>query len=105
MTMTLGTYLIHATTIGCVAFMLGYGFLAPWWKSNIGRNMMATTFALLLIFGLTSITLIFGTQWPARPWIRIGIAGFACVTVWWRVYILINSQILQRRNPRVEQVR
>lgn len=98
----LGTFLIHATSVGCVLFLLGYGLLAPWWRSPIGRNLLLMVTALLAIFGLTSITLLFGTQWPARSFLRVGVAAFTCLAIWGLNLTLIRSQITRRRRQSVE---
>lgn len=91
--------LIHATTFSVWLFTIGYGTLAPWWRTSIGRNLFAMSMAHLSIFTLISSNLIWGLQWgdTARTWIRLFVYGSVfMVFAWWNV-ILFREQIRQRK--------
>lgn len=89
--------LIYATTVVVWAFTLGYGLFAPWWRSPMGRNVMAMSLTHGLIFGLVSVNLTFGVAWGARPWVRVVIYGSILFVFAWRGLILIREQIRVRR--------
>lgn len=97
MIVTMGSYAAHFATAGWLLFAVLYGGMAPWWRSSIGRNVLVHAVVLAITFGLVSVQLIFGVQWPAREWVRlaifVGVAGVA----WWRLFILFTDQIFAVR--------
>ena len=102
----LGDWLSHATTLTVLGFVMIYASIAPWWRTPIGRNIMALAVANLLVFALISANLVWGLDWVGRQGVRV--ATFAAISsiFAWRTIILVREQFHARRAekeaPRVE---
>lgn len=88
---------IFVTTVVIWLFALGYAFFAPWWRSPMGRNVMAMSITHGMIFGLISTNMLLGTSWGARPIVRVVIYGSILFVFAWRGVILIREQVMARR--------
>lgn len=99
----LGDWSAHFAFIGALLFTIGYGVAAPWWRSSIGWNMLLFSMSHCAIFGLISISLLFGVQWGARDWVRLSIYGVIAVLFWQRLMVLVTSQVLERADDRESQ--
>lgn len=95
----IGDWAAHAAFVGALLFTVGYGALAPWWRSSIGWNMLLFSLSHCAIFGLISVSLLFGVQWGARDWVRVLIFAMIAALFWQRNLVLITSQIFARRIP------
>lgn len=73
-------------------FALAYGFLFPWYRSELGRQMLiySATVAALMDLGLLS------RFWPHlipaswAPWVFTGGYGSFAVILTWRLFILLR---------------
>lgn len=108
----------------CLLFVLLYAIISPWYRSQMGRNIM-TLMAALATTGLYSIyanwlsrradpeafeNAIRAAQevyYPTGFWqIRFVIFATLALAVLWRIVILVKAQILTRReSKRKEGVR
>lgn len=95
--------LIVATCAGAIVFCVLYAVLAPWRRSAMGRNVMA----LMAIIALFLVLATMHMRWPHlfdhQQWIRPVMWALICGIVWWRVALLIHTQVLKRRDERVSR--
>lgn len=96
----LGDLLAHVAGAMALLFVVVYGSLAPWWRSPIGRNMMAMGVAHLIVFSLINANLIFGVTWAARPIVRTLTFGTLAAIFAWRTLIFLREQLKARRIER-----
>lgn len=76
---------------GVVVFMASYHLLAPWWRSEIGRNLMTWSAGALLLLSIGVAQQVFG----AGAWVDLlRLLGFAVfgAGAWWRWTLLIRAQ-------------
>ena len=85
------------TFAGATFFILLYGALAPWYRTPIGRNIMALMAVIALATGLATVTITMGLEWPYRLALRALIWFLIATVVWWRVALLVREQILARK--------
>lgn len=95
----LGDWAAMFTLIGALTFTIGYGTLARWWRSAIGRNMFMFSLSHVAIFGLVVASTLWGLEWAGRPWIRALIYASIGVLFWQRMLILLTEQVMYRRPP------
>lgn len=91
---TAGDWAVHFGLVGILLFTVGYAMFAKWWRSPLGRNMMALALVHVITFGLVVVQLDFGTAWAGRPWVRALVFAGIAVVYWWRLSILVVDQIL-----------
>ncbi len=93
----LGDVLAHVTTLSVLGFVLLYASLAPWWRTPIGRNIMALAVAHLLVFALISANLIWGLDWAGRQGVRVATFATIGLIFIWRAAILVREQARARK--------
>lgn len=54
----LGNVAIWAGAIVPVLFFIQYTILAPWWKTPVGRSIVALDFCLFIVLGFSAATLV-----------------------------------------------
>lgn len=91
---------------GAVVFGATYHLLAPWWRSQIGQNLMTMTggVALLLILGVVRIILAPGAPaadayFGQSALILLAFTALG-VAFWWRWVLLIRAQVPRREQER-----
>lgn len=94
--------LIHVTTVetmvaffAAVAFIILYSAIAPWWRSPLGRNVVALDASISLTLLPSVIHHTFGVSTALDPiftWFTV--AAFAAVplVIAWRAWILCRIQ-------------
>lgn len=95
--------LIVATGVGAGVFCALYALLAPWWRSEIGRNLMALMAVIGLFLGLATMHLIWPHIFDNQMWIRPVMWSSICAIVWWRVVLLVKTQVVKRRDKRISR--
>lgn len=73
--------LITVAALSGLAFVVTYAYLAPWWRSAVGWNLMTMSIALTTAFGMLAL----------RAWI-----GPLGLLVWVLVILLITAALIQR---------
>jgi hypothetical protein len=101
-----GDWAFFACAGVAVVFAVLYLFVAPWWKSPTGRNIMAVMGSMALALGYFAwVIAAHGVPpgfYPVRAILFTGIA----LAIGWRVVLLVRVQVLQRNRDRnVEKVR
>lgn len=91
--------LLVLALLGGMTFVAVYQITSAWWKSDVGRNMMAFVFSEVIILGLSVQVWLFG-DFPGRQ--IFGIVAFALFTVasWWRAAVLIRTIFKRRKADR-----
>lgn len=88
-----GVFIAGAAGALVWAAMFAWGSHGRWWRSDIGRNLMAMMVVLMGLFGLTVVSRFAG---PLPRWIwTLGVASLDAV-IWWRVIILWRTQREQK---------
>jgi hypothetical protein len=95
----IGDWAAFFALAGALVFTVGYGFLAPWWRSAIGRNMFMFSVAHMAIFGLVCASVLWGLEWSGRPAVRALVYALIGALFWQRALILITDQVMNRRPP------
>ncbi len=83
----------YVCTFGALSFVVLYGALAPWWKTAIGRHMMAFMGVLAGILLYGTIVPLLGLSPVERLWSRVVAFILFGGVVWWRVGLLLAVQI------------
>lgn len=103
-----GDIAFYACTASTAAFSLLYLFVAPWWRTETGRNIMAVMGSVTLAFGYFAWAIALGgvpiAFYPIRALLFTGIA----LAVSWRIWILVKHHIiksLKGDKDELEQVR
>lgn len=88
---TLARGLLVLAFFGAAAFVATYHLLAPWWRTDIGRNTMAFAASETGVLGMSVLGLWLG-DFPGRA--LLGLVLFATFTgvSWWRWSVLIRAQ-------------
>lgn len=87
-----------AAAVGETAFALFYGFALPWYKSEIGRQMLiySAVVAGLMDFGL--LTRFFHlVPHEAAPWVFLGGYAAFALLIYWRLFIMARFWWQQHR--------
>lgn len=105
MIVSFGTWAVYFAFAGWAVFALLYATMAPWWRSGIGRNMLALALVLAATLGLATVQLAWGVQWPARDWVRLAVFAAVASIGWWRSFILLTDQVFAVRQPMPEAAR
>lgn len=99
-----GDFAFYACTVACVAFVLAYLVLAPWYRTTTGRNIMAVMSSMALAFVYFTLAIHSGgVPWGFYP-IRAMLFTFIFLSVAWRVALLLRVQLAARKEKaRVER--
>jgi hypothetical protein len=89
-------WVVQAAFWSAAGFILWYSFWAPWFKSPIGRAIIALDSAIALACLPTVLGLIFGASLvmnPAFSWLTV--AAFACIPVItvYRAWVVARIQL------------
>lgn len=100
MTQTLSNILVILTCAGSLTFCGMYALFSSWFKSAMGRNVMALMGAIGLFLTLAILRMIWPHIFDDKPWLRPVVWSVICAIVWWRVALLVRTQFLRRRDER-----
>jgi hypothetical protein len=98
-TVLVGNALVVLTAVLAWAFCVLYHFLAPWWRSTMGRNVMTYGLVVAAVLSLSVVRLAFGAA-VDTPWfsvLRLVVFAGVPLAIGWRIAILVRLQI---RNPK-----
>ena len=93
---TIGDVAFYGIAVSSGVFSLMYLFLAPWYRTQAGRNIMAVMGSLACLVVYFAAAIAVGKA-PAAYEVRaIGFVAL-CLAITWRVRILVKEQLLARR--------
>lgn len=90
---TLINLLALAILCGGAVFMASYAILAPWWRSETGRNIMTFTAGVTGLALLRCMTFLFGDGYPGQTALRVLLFTGVAVAIWWRWTMLLRAQL------------
>jgi len=96
--------MLVAAFLGGLSFVAIYWLSSRWWRSDIGRNMMAFAISETVFLGVSVAVWLFG-NFPGRLW--FGLVAFAMFTgaSWWRTAVLVRLLMRRRREDAAQQDR
>lgn len=95
--MTFTTALIALTALGAFTFVVVYGIIAPFYKSESGWNLMAF---MAIVAALVVQALYLRLAHTRAPeWLAQLDWSLTAICIWWRVVILIRAQNANRKRP------
>ncbi len=84
---------IAVATFAALFFVVGYGFAAPWWRSDTGRHFFIFGFMILVIMSLVSASTFLGTDWTGRPVVRLVCYSSIALILIWRNRVFVSAQL------------
>jgi hypothetical protein len=93
--------LIRAAFYSALGFVVLYSTMAPWWRSPMGRMIVALDFAIVLTLLPDILMQDFGADLPAQVTLRLTAAGIGTVvvTIISRAWLLGRIHSWQARLP------
>lgn len=95
----LTTGLVAAGFLAVAVFVAVYLRRGTWYRSEMGRHMMAGMAVKLVLFGLILARFVFGDYRWREQVVMSAFALFVGV-LWWRVWILLRSPHMRQRGRR-----
>jgi hypothetical protein len=93
----LGSWVIVLCAVLSLTFVVTYHFSALWWKSEIGKHLMAIAASEFLILATQSVRVITGVQSECFELFRLFIFLSFPVVLTWRLVILWKLQVKPKR--------
>jgi hypothetical protein len=90
----IGNALIVLTTILAWTFCILYHAMAPWWRSQMGRNVMTYGLVVAAVLSLSVVRVAFDAV-VETPWfsiLRLVLFAGVPVAIGWRIAILLRVQ-------------
>jgi hypothetical protein len=84
--------------LGGLNFVISYQVLARWWRSEVGRTMMAFALCETAVLGLSVLVMAFGDFWGREALALLAFAAFTAVS-WWRWLVLLKAQLPGNTEP------
>lgn len=75
---------------GSVLFPLLYGFLRPWYKTEMGTHLFLYSLVVGLALTLTVLRPVFG-DFPGRGALSLAILFSLAGVIWWRVILFFKT--------------
>lgn len=90
--------LLVAAFLGGLNFVISYHVLARWWRSEVGRTMMAFAMCETAVLGLSVLVMTFGDFWGREALSLLAFVAFTAVS-WWRWLTLLKAQLPESGKP------
>jgi hypothetical protein len=91
----IGDLAFYIATGVTILFVLLYGFLAPWWETSTGRNVMAVMGSVALAFSYFSWAIAVGGIPPGFDAVRALLFLGIAAAIGWRTVIFIKAHLLR----------
>lgn len=79
---------VYAIVPAATLFPIWYAF-QPWWRSHIGRALMAHGLGTLLLFDLTALSPVLPEHYPGEQIVGFAILTFYAIGTWYLLYAAI----------------
>lgn len=93
-----GDIMLGVALVPAFLFLIVYMTTAKWWRTPIGRMFVIAQGAIVLVSLVVLASLIFGTTYPGRDWVRL--IGYTAHAVGQTVFVW--TYLVTRRAPRKE---
>lgn len=102
MIQVLGNLLILLSAVEATAFVVVYAMLAPWWRSDVGRNVMSLMFVIAMVLDLSVIRIYVPVTADVLWFAILRLIVFALVPVvlGMRLWLLWRVQVRDRPRRR-----
>lgn len=87
-----GDVLLLAALVAFLVFAFTYTYLTAWEEASLGRHLMQSTLALILLLSLPSGFEVFDAEYPGFEFARIAIFTFLVVIAVRRTKMLLAAQ-------------
>jgi len=94
--LTIGNIGLFVLLGAFLTFVVLYLNVAGWWRTEMGRHVMAFMTSCLLAIG-TRVSRLVWSEWTGYPVLRAITTWLAVFVVAWRIALLIKTQITNRR--------
>lgn len=88
----IGSIEIFLTAILANVFCVIYQMKAPWWKSEVGRNIMTLAMVIAVVIDVWIVALIFGGDNTGFRLLRLAAFAFMPYVLARRIWILLKAQ-------------
>lgn len=78
-------------------YVVIYGFGSPWYQSRIGRGLLLTKLAIVLVLTNALIIITLG-DYPAKDTVRGVLLGLVIVAAWYQLIAMVRILLAARRN-------
>lgn len=96
--------LIISNFLAAAIFVVSYHRKANWRAHVTGRHMMSFMVVVTSAFGLGVLTIIFGSDYVGRDYVRAAVQAAITFVLWWRVALLYKIQHDDERGTGVAKV-
>lgn len=90
--LAVGDVLLLVALAAFIVFALVYTYLTAWEEASLGRHLMQSTLALILLLSLPSGFEVFDAEYPGFEWARIAIFAFLVSIAVRRTKMLLAAQ-------------
>lgn len=95
-----GSYALYAFSSLSALFVLLYATLSPWWRTEVGRNIMAIMASLAAMGLYASLIDLTGINPPLYAETRFVILALLAWSVGKLIILFIREQLMPRKNTR-----
>lgn len=83
--------LILLAAIPAIAFPIVYAATANWRTSSLGKSLMLQGASIGLVFCLVLFNVFYGTDYPGREYIRLGVWSLLAIMLWTLLLTYVNA--------------
>lgn len=94
-------WLIYATSPAVTVFVVLYATTVPWWKTSIGRALLVSSAALMMLIDLSVAFQLFGADYLGRDAVRLTVLSLVFLGAWLKLYALLSEKWIGRRERKV----
>jgi hypothetical protein len=88
--------LITAAAVAATLFPILYTFIAPWWRTVVGRSLVISEVSLAALLDTALLAYWFHTTVPSP--IRTSLYTLIAIGAWMRIGALIDQQLKKSRH-------
>jgi ABC-type anion transport system duplicated permease subunit len=89
---TIADFLLVVSIVPVILFMTFYAWRSAWTTTNVGRAMMHQYFAMVLSLTVGSISVVYGEDYAARPYLRLAAFALLTAALWRMFFVLLHNQ-------------
>lgn len=92
-----GDIILGFAVLEIFVFIIIYAVVSPWRSTTSGRALMYTMGSLAVLSVLLGLAILLGSDYPARPYIRIVAYALVSIAVGWMNITLLRLQLRNRK--------